>query len=490
MDDSISHKLNGDASVDDIYKYISNNIIIDNNCNITFKIKLNNKKYNGNHSQTQDLGRVIIKSSKFVVRLAQPCMMVYNIILSLKDNDFLFNVLNDERMKNIYLHTSTLYLYINNIHGSINDIINKFNNIEDLIISDIDNEDIIFNKTNILLSDEKISVMLNKLEIVSIRNPIYLPDNISNTFPSIKSLDIICRNDNEVAEISNKYCNTSINRLIITAIYCKIKTNNHILLDINGFMNINELIIRGKNYNIIVDFNTIKNINNIENMTIEGCTLRESDNINKLNSLKYLDLTNVLFEEPITMLNIELKNLSHLILHQPKKFSSLLDKCILNLPSVNYIEINSCLKCVPIFINCHTLLDLNIGGNIIEELPDVMFKQIPNLNILKCTNNKIKKISSSIRICKNLHTLYISNNELKILPPDLKSVVTLKCSTNPLLTINNVDFENLQTCEIKNTSISILELKMNYKLKNLQKIICNIDQIKYISPNIREYITD
>lgn len=411
----------------------------------------------------------------------------FHIIIN--DNDILLKTLN--AFHDISKNIKKITIYIGGVYISLREILLYFPYLEKLLIyitktSEYNNEENkeLANYNNI------INVQLKYLKYLNICRSSYLPDDIDYYFPSLSSLTIYLTNINDIKDIENKSA-TKINRLNIYLDNNYDDDND----DIDDKVSLNIKNIIGYNlvsfycdlsYKFIIDISVFTNSKNtIEKINFYKCNVTNFKELNTFINLidVYLYDINIINDNK---LELSLNNLLSLTIHC-NVYDNSFDKVILNLPKCNTVCLTNCLNNEPIFINCKNINTILIHHNKIKELSSNLFLSTPLLEHLDCCNNKIEKISPLINKCKYLTILSLDNNNIKVLPPYLEYIESLSCANNPLLTIDNVIFKNINTIEINNTQIKKIRLNLCHNLVNLTKIICDMDKIKHISNKLVDY---
>lgn len=408
-----------------------------------------------------------------------------NITININDNDTLIETLNMFSDKNISKDVNSAIIYIDDTLININHILCNFTYIKELEIIYYDFED---PPTNIY-DIEQINVKLENVETINVCSSIFLPDDINNYFPSLNELTIYIDDIDDIKNIKNKTI-TKLERL-------KIYSNGYFDDDEQINLNIKNLISNNLKYfhadidsgidsQIVVDMSTFMNCKNtIEHIEISCCIVNNLMALNKFKNLQKLYLSKIQLNTRID-LDISLNNLINFNISF-NSFNNPFNNLILNLPNCNVIKLYKCLNNEPLLINCENLKTLDLSTNRITSLSAKLFISIPNIEYLDCSNNKINKISELINSCKNLIDLNLDDNNIKILPDNLKYLIKINCNNNPLISISNIVFENIERISINNTCIKQLKLNNNKKLLNLDTIYCDIDKIEYISNDLIHY---
>lgn len=450
------------------------------------------------------------------------------IVISIADINNLFEILKSITHILIYNYINHINLYMNNFNLSINMVLSYFPFITYLYIYESFSELGLYNgykyindsqTTNIsskyLLKEGDANIIttkLNNLITLRICSLSFLPDDMDLYFPSLYNLymhvDI-----NDIDAIKNKRHKT-IKVLEISIIH-KMDDTNHTPNNFKSYelnnnkisyydLDFNNIIgeqlssftisifnLINTNYIITIDINQfIKCKDTLKKIEISGFIILNLDKLNNISNLEFLCLSDV------NIINLYKNNSFHLSLN---KLSYVRIVCsynnnnndnkqfILNLPEAFVIDLNKCLSEEPIFINCNKLEKLAISNNKIKKLTDKLFISLPNLEKLYCRNNEIEKIDGDINKCKKLNELAIDNNKLKILPKRLHSIQILSCEQNPLLTIDNVVFKDIHNINILDTNIKRITLESCETLPNLNKIVCDIDKMSFISSKLIDY---
>jgi Leucine-rich repeat (LRR) protein len=292
---------------------------------------------------------------------------------------------------------------------------------------------------------------------------------------------------------------------------------------------------------LYLDEHSFSNYKNINILAISFCTVKSYTNFVK----KYLELESVklsngsilidnnLFSNNIKLVNIDLSE-NNLTTLDKDLFKNNIKLQVINL-SKNNLEIldkdlfnyNINLKELFISNNKLTTLDndlfkhniyleyISAYSNILTTLGKDLFKNNINLELVSLSYNKLKTLdknlfSNNIYLEKlyinnneletiplsifnnniNIKELCISNNNIKLLPTNLKSLKYLYAYDTGIITLTNVNFRDLEVCEISN--ITKLEFKNTVRLNNLREITLDEkykSKLKYIDPLLRDYIS-
>jgi Leucine-rich repeat (LRR) protein len=103
----------------------------------------------------------------------------------------------------------------------------------------------------------------------------------------------------------------------------------------------------------------------------------------------------------------------------------LIDKLPMNLK----IFVANCCELEELPVLPPRLLDLEVDGNYLEDLPTYL---PPTIKTIIASNNQILRISTSIADLNNLSVLMIQNNVIRVLPPMPPYIKELNCAENNL----------------------------------------------------------
>jgi Leucine-rich repeat (LRR) protein len=269
--------------------------------------------------------------------------------------------------------------------------------------------------------------------------------------------------------------------------------------------------------NLYLDENVLFYNKKLNKISISSCTIKSLNFIKKLN-LEYINLSvnrlslldKDLFKHNIKLEYIDLSSNNLLRLDKDLLKSNInlikIDISRNNLSSVDkdLFKHNINLESLNLSFNKLMLLDkylfnsninlahINLSYNELLSIDNVLFSNNVKLEKLYINNNKLETIGLSIfNNNRNMKELDISNNNIKLLPYNLISLKYLSAKNTNLITLSNVNFRDLEICEILNTNISRLQLKNGTRLTNLKEIVLNKKdkhKIKYIDPLLKDYV--
>lgn len=302
---------------------------------------------------------------------------------------------------------------------------------------------------------------IRRLTIASCKD-LYLDENSFSNYKNITILAIsFCTVKNYINFIKK---NNKIESLKLS--------NNLITLDRYLFKNNMELIKLDLSYNKLTTLDKDLFKNNIKLQVI---------NLSK-NKLKILDKD--LFKN-----NINLKEL-FISDNQLTTLDNDLFKHNIYLEYISAYSNNITTLGKDLFKNNINLELVSLSYNKLKTLDKNLFSNNINLEKLYINNNQLESIPLSIFNNINIKELCISNNNIKLLPTNLKSLKYLYAYDSGLITLANVNFRDLEVCEISN--ITKLEFKKTIRLNNLREITLDEKyktKLKYIDPLLRDYIS-
>lgn len=434
------------------YTYIKKNIleviIVENN-SIIIPVKF--KNYNNVHLLFKSPLEYNDKSIKFIDNIFKNIVRLDELeITNYKNNFDLLLLKNITSIKKLYLKFETYYKYSllsyrYNVYLIYNE---KFQNLE--IIRIIYFKQLFFPK-NLFLKLKKLFLYGNNIIFEEIDYFVGNLECLELTFYNIEFNNILNKITNLNYLYLSSYHKNKINISIPTNILSTVFKLNLFSLNINT---------KDKIYNNIT---IIKLCNTIFNNNI----------FNNYINLEYINIDHIIFNT-----KINLKRLNNLI-----QFS--LQHCIIN----SVIDFTNNSELIKIYFNNCNFNDIPLLGLNNNKLIEIKFNyckitSIEKLYIpisllhLNLSNNNIESLSNNINL-KNVKHLYLRSNKLKNISCDLKNIITLNISNNPIETINNLNFKHLENLYLSNTLITILNIK--YKLPNLTLIEMYENNIKYIN---------
>ena len=130
------------------------------------------------------------------------------------------------------------------------------------------------------------------------------------------------------------------------------------------------------------------------------------------------------------------------------------------------------------------LLSVDIPANQLTELPEDMFKSLPNLSEFDCSRNFIKEIPASVGCCKNLYSLSVPENNLTDLPDTLvncKDLWRLDITSNMMEKIPSVVCQLTQLKKLYASGMFLTSLPEDFgNLINVEKLALNGNCLTYL----------
>lgn len=381
----------------------------------------------------------------------------------------------------IYSRIFSLKIEFDNITGSMEKIIHLLPNLKRLSV--------LTSKFYKGGKEFKLDICNKSLDRLFVENIIYLPNNLNSYFPNLISLGVIINNIDEF-NILVENIKTKLEKL-------RIKIGDKAIpfeIDMNLFNDTNikklDIINDNNSFNkntITCNFNNVVNKNfNLTGLSINNCYVLSINNINQYINIKNISLEDLKIETDYEV-KLAFDNLVRLDIIANKSNKTLFKNVELIIPNATHVFLESILGTNEPSIIGNKIITLSLANNKIKCLSSRFFINLRCLENLLCDNNLIDTISSIISSCKKLRYLDLSNNKLTILPQNLKTVEYLYLNNNPLLTIDNIIFEELVDCHIFDTKITSIKLSYTPVLKQLKSIRCS-HNITHIDKKIQPYI--
>ena len=123
------------------------------------------------------------------------------------------------------------------------------------------------------------------------------------------------------------------------------------------------------------------------------------------------------------------------------------------------------------------LKSIDMPANQLTEIPDEMFRVLPNLAEFDCSNNFIEVLPASVGSCKKLFSLTVRDNNLHDLPDtitDCKELWRLDIAGNAMTEIPAVVTKLTWLCRLYASHMMLTSLPENIgDLVNLEKLLVN-----------------
>lgn len=424
------------------------------------------------NNNTENNIKILFYSSPIFKKEAQ--LHIY-----LNDFDIILDTLNKLMIYNLIKEVTILNIYnVIKENEIVNTMIKFFPNIKELSF---------LNNTN---CKDIINTHMEHLTLLKVCNIYDLPLDIGYYFSKLESLTIIINNKTDILHLDNLY-NIKVKNIHLSYDTFMPPSNDDVNINLSKLVT-NDLDILNINvdrYTTIDMKNIINEIYNINWLNISNGKLLNIKEIANFKNTKYMTLyDNNIIINPNDNLSLSSDKLITLNITNFTKQNNYFNDVNLNLPELTELTLSYCLNNEPILNNCRNIKYLDLSFNKLTSLSANIFLSLPNLEKFVCNYNNIENISTLISSCKKLTNLYIKHNNIKLLPEHLETLHELDCSNNPLITIDNIVFRNIHNIKINNTNIERINLNTKYSLKELEHIYCNMDKMKYISENLRDYI--
>lgn len=149
------------------------------------------------------------------------------------------------------------------------------------------------------------------------------------------------------------------------------------------------------------------------------------------------------------------------------------------------------------FDSLSSLKSLNLGGNQLESIPDVLTR-LPALEDLALGDNHISNISPLVRNFKRLLRLYLGGNRINVLPPEMGQMTSLESLSlcgNQLQSLpeETTQLVNLKSLQLHNNRLetlprSLLELGniTSLSLRNNPLVVRFVKELTFSIPSLQE----
>jgi len=347
------------------------------------------------------------------------------------------------------------------ITQEIVDVLSKLTNLKNLILVETQmSEELDFSKFENLKN-------LTTLEIYNKNN------SVLNYNPADVQGDLI------------KYCKTLKNLYIIDGIF-----NKKSLDSIGNLTELEQLTLEGATFEVYTNFSSLKNLKNLISLSI-SCSGNPISNFSPnffyLTKLKRFTLTHCTTTFNISSYNklnwANLKDLEYLDLRYngPKTFNS---KYLGDLPNLKeaYLS-NNQLTTIPESIgNIKNLEVLDLSNNAIKSLPETL-GNLEKLRMLRLSYNELTSLPEKIGNLKDLEILEFSDNSITGLPESISELVNLKKLVGGNNKIVNIPTEIGNLTKLEDLVLAYNEIAElpksigNLKIRNLRLLHNQIGSI-------------